>query len=253
MNYDELLELMQDRQSARIPFDQARPVPDGDLRRILEAARWAPSAHNMQNFQIVAVDDPMVLEKIGAIPSRISDVFLRENYQQLSFTEAELLQKKVGLLATMFPPSWRDPDRLEETVRESESQPAPLRQTLQSSPLLLIALSDASKRAPASEGDVLGIMSLGCLMENMWLMAQALGIGFQIMSVFSAPVVEAEVKGLLAIPDYFKIAFAARLGYPSSSAPLHYLRIRRDVEVFTSRNKFGNREWGEHPLATPTP
>ena len=29
------------------------------------------------------------------------------------------------------------------------------------------------KRAPASEGDALGIMSLGCVMQNMWLMAES--------------------------------------------------------------------------------
>jgi len=85
---------------------------------------------------------------------------------------------------------------------------------MQGCPVLLIVLHDSRKRAPASEGDVLGIISLGCMMENMWLMAQSLGIGLQIMSVFSGTSVEEEVKRMLAIPNYMKIAFAARLGYP---------------------------------------
>jgi CBS domain-containing protein len=45
---------------------------------------------------------------------------------------------------------------------------------LQASPTLLIALHDARKRAPASERDLLGIMSLGCVLQNMWFMATAL-------------------------------------------------------------------------------
>jgi nitroreductase len=73
--------------------------------QILEAARWAPTAHNMQNFEIIVVDDKTQLEKLGKIKSRISEDFLRENYQQLSFSEEELLKKKVGILGTMFPPS----------------------------------------------------------------------------------------------------------------------------------------------------
>jgi len=112
---------------------------------------------------------------------------------------------------------------------------------MQGCPVLLIVLHDSRKRAPASEGDVLGIISLGCTMENMWLMAQSLGIGMQIMSVFSGTSVEEEVKRMLAIPNYMKIAFAARLGYPvATPAHFHYLRVRRDVEEFTHQNRYGN-------------
>jgi nitroreductase len=100
---------------------------------------------------------------------------------------------------------------------------------------------DSRKRAPASEADVLGIMSLGCVMENMWLMAQSLWISFHIMSAFSANAVEKEVKGILDIPEYMKIAFACRLGYPAST-PTKYLRVRRDVEDFTHHNRFGNKQ-----------
>ena len=34
-----------------------------------------------------------------------------------------------------------------------------------------------------SPGDVLGMMSLGCVMENMWLMAESLGIRFHILAL----------------------------------------------------------------------
>jgi nitroreductase len=62
---------------------------------------------------------------------------------------------------------------------------------LQQTPLLLIVIYDSTKRAPAS--DVLGMMSLGCVTENMWLMAESLGIGFHILSVFSAESIEEEL------------------------------------------------------------
>jgi nitroreductase len=238
---NEMLKLIEERHSSRVPFDRERPIVKEDLRQILEAARWAPTAHNMQNFEIVVVDDQELLERIGNIQSQISEAFLRENYQQLSFSEEELLQKKVGILSTMFPPSWRDSARLEEVARESE--PMPLHQTMQGSPVLLIVIYDGRKRAPASEGDVLGLMSLGCMMENMWLMAQSLGINLQIMSVFSAPPVEQEIKLMLDIPSYMKIAFAARLGYPITT-PAKYLRVRRDVEEFTHQNQFGIKGLG---------
>ena len=76
-------------------------------------------AHNMQNFEILVVDDIELLEKIGNIKSRPSEDFVRENYEQLSSSEEELLKKKMGLLGTMFPPSWRDAAKLDEAIRES--------------------------------------------------------------------------------------------------------------------------------------
>jgi nitroreductase len=190
----------------------------------------------MQNFEIMVVDDTKLLEQLGKIESHISEEFIQENYQQLSFSEDELRQKKVGILGTMFPPTWTDPSKVDEAVRETSF----LNRTIRSSPVLLIVIYDPKKRAPASEGDVLGMMSLGCVMENMWLVAQSLGIGFMIMSVFSADSIENEVKRVLNIPENVKIAYACRLGYPVS-APAKYLRVRRDVEDFTHHNRFGNR------------
>jgi nitroreductase len=209
-----------------------------DLEQIIDAGRWAPTAHNMQNFEIVVVDDKQVLEEIGNIKSRVSEAFIRENYQQLSFSEEELLRKKVGILGTGFPPDWRDPAKLDKAVRES--RPSPLNQRLRGSPVLLIVVYDARKRAPASEGDVLGFMSLGCVMENMWLTAQSLGISVQVLSVFATNSAEKEVKRILNVPQYMKVAFAFRLGYPVST-PVKSLRVRRDADAFTHHNRFDNK------------
>ena len=225
-----ILELMQARRSSRMPFDPDRRIPPQDLRRILEAARWAPTAHNMQNFQIIVVDDKALLETIGRISEAPTEIFLRENYAQLSFSEAELLRKKTGLLASMFPPSWLRPG--------SMPTEAPAGGVMQPCAALLLVIYDARKRAPASEGDMLGMMSLGCVMQNIWLMAEARGIGMQILSAFSAPDAESELRFLLAIPGEIRIAFACRLGYPSAAASEH-LRVRRDIEDAVHLNRYG--------------
>jgi len=232
----DILKLIKERHSSRVVFDPERPVAKKDLEKILEAGRWSPTAHNMQNFDILVVDDKELLDKIGNIKSKTREEFIKENYQQLSFSEKELLKKKVGVLATSFPPEWRDPSKFDQVI----GQGRPLQQTMKNSPVILIVVYDSRKRAPASEGDVLGIMSLGCVMENMWLMAQSLGIGFQIMSTFSGELVEKEVKKILNIPEYMKIAFAVRVGYPIS-APAKYLRVRRDLKDFVHHNRFGQK------------
>jgi nitroreductase len=234
----EILKIIQERQSSRVPFDPNRPISKENLEQILEAAKWTPTAHNMQNFDVIIIDDKAVLEKIGNIKSRISEEFLRENYKQLSFSKEELLKKKTGILGAMFPPDWVDPKKMAETAQKAT--PMPLTQSIRGSPTLLIIVYDSRKRAPASHGDVLGCISLGCLMENVWLMAQSLGISLHILSSFSAPPVESEIKKLLGVPEYLKIAFTCRLGYPMGANK--YLRVRRDIEDFTHYNKFGNKE-----------
>jgi nitroreductase len=234
----EILKIIQERHSSRVPFEREHPIAKEDLLQILEAGRWAPTAHNMQNFEIIVVDERKQLEKLGNIESRISEDFLRENYQQLSFSEEEWLKKKVGILGKMFPPSWQTPGDWSKVARESE--PSTLDQTIKGSPTVLIVTYDSRKRAPASEGDVLGFISLGCMMENVWLMAQSLGIGVQIMSVFSGDSVEREVKKILEIPEYMRIAYAVRLGY-SASKPSKFLRVRRDVIDLAHYNRFGEK------------
>ena len=40
----DILKLVRERRSSRIPFDLERPVAKEDLEKVLEAARWSPTA-----------------------------------------------------------------------------------------------------------------------------------------------------------------------------------------------------------------
>ncbi len=233
---NEILKLICERHSSRVPFDAGRPLSGEDLTEILEAARWTPTAHNMQNFEIIVVKDKKVLEMIGNIKRPVSEIFIRENYRQLSFSEEELMRKKTGIMGAMFPPSWRNPDFKLDKADEKEI--ASMQRPLPAGPILLIVVYDPGRRAPASEGDFLGIISLGCLMENMWLAAASLGIEMHIISSLSS---EPGVRKILNIPDNLVIAFSCRLGYPVSK-PAAYLRVRRDIMDFIHHNIYGNKE-----------
>src|ERR1035437_7877323 len=135
--------VIRNRHSERVPFDPERQLAEVDLQAILQAARWAPTAHNMQNFEIIVVDDTSRLAAIGRVRGGTSQDFIRENYAQLSFSEEELIQKGTGLLATMFPPSWRDPDGGIEQATDVEH--GFLDATMGSSPRVMMALYDPSK------------------------------------------------------------------------------------------------------------
>jgi nitroreductase len=229
----EILNVIQERRSSRGPFDPRRPVARRDLEQILEAARWAPTAHNMQNFEIVVVDDPALLESMTRLKSPLSMEFIRENYAQLSFSEAELEKRKVGLLASRFPAAWTNPQATAEELAATE-------RALPTAPTMLFVVYDPTRRAPASQGDFLGAISLGCATENMWLVAETLGIAFQVVSSYAGDAVQEDVRRLLGIPEPLRLAYAIRLGYPLAS-PGAYQRVRRDLPDFAHHNGYGRR------------
>ena len=70
--------LIKERRSVRAPFDPSHPIAMQDVQQILEAARWSPTAHNMQNFEIVVVDDKEHLKKLGDQVSAFGGVHSRE-------------------------------------------------------------------------------------------------------------------------------------------------------------------------------
>jgi len=233
-----LFDLMRSRQSARVPFDPGHKLAPDVLQDLLRAAAWAPTAHNMQNFEILVIDDARILEAIGRITTQPTAAFIRENFALLAFSREELRCKRTGLLASGFPSAWvTHAGNLDEVA--ANSAPLPLGRSLQGAPCLLLVLYDPHKRAPDSEGDRLGLISLGCVLQNLWLAAHAAGVGMQILSVFSTPPVEAQLRRMLDIPERLHIAYSCRLGYPVASP--EYERVRRPVGEFTSHNGYHHR------------
>jgi len=235
MDPADVLLLMTARHSSRGPFDPSRPIDPDALHQILRAATWAPTAHNMQNFEFVVVRDPAVLAHLGDLESATSPEFIQENYAQLSFSEAELAAKKTGLLADRFPPEWTS-EAAQHGLLEPEARP--LGSQVREGPVLMVLVYDPSRRAPASENDFLGAISLGCVIENMWLMATSLGIGFHIISpLANKPLVE-DVKEVLGIPPELAVALSIRLGYPIEDDPGP--RVRRELTDFANRDRYSH-------------
>lgn len=237
---DLLLQLIRKRRSSRGGFNPDQQVPGPALARILEAARWAPTPNNMQNFHIVVVDDPAALAMIAALPAEMSEAYLKENYALLSSNEAELRTKKVGTLARIYPRAWVDPEAWNPEA-DDRSQLTYLGRALLQPKVLLVVGYDATLRAPGSQNDTLGHMGLGCVLENMWLMAESLALNMHVLTVFSDSAVETEVQKVLKMAPRMKIAFACGLGY-SAETSTESVRVRRDLDDFVHHNTFGHKD-----------
>jgi nitroreductase len=229
---------MWQRHSCRAAFDPRRKIRESDMLRILDAVRWAPTAHNGQNFEVIAVDDEPCLAAISAVRLPAAETFVRDECHHLSLSEAEMLRAKTGLLASMLPASWQETELSQDG---GAARHIYIGRTIQECPALLVVVYDGRLAPPASQEASLGLMSLGCVMQNLWLATESLGISMQVLTAFGADAVENEVRLILAIPQHMKIAFAARLGYPLTVSE-SYLRVRRKIQEFTHRNRYEVRE-----------
>ncbi len=214
---DDVLQLIRSRKSTRAPFDRSLPVTDEELKRILEAGRWTPTAHNIQNYEIVAVRDPDLLGRIGRIKYVVPPEFLEENLKSVSSSEAEWEQKKTGVLATQVPPEFLVAGR-ELSEDEQAALNARFEKLITATSCLLIVLYDRSRPASGWTGDDIGLISLGFLLENMWLMATAQGVDFSIISILGEPPAAKEITAILGIPERLSIIFGIRLGRTATKA-----------------------------------
>ncbi|SFS18145.1 Nitroreductase [Granulicella pectinivorans] len=235
----DILATIHNRHSMRGAFDLGRPVSPETQEKILQAAQWAPTPTNMQNFEMIVVNSADQLDAIGKIPADMSEQFLRETYALLSFTETELAAKRTGMLASSFPLAWTNPEAWNPEA-DARSQLTFLDRTIGETPLLMFVLYDGSRRAPGSDADTVGLISLGCVMENMWLACESLGLGFHVLTVVSDGAVEKQLRSLMHIPVQMKIAFACSIGYAAQqTAP--DTRVRRLLKDFVHYNKFDAR------------
>jgi nitroreductase len=64
ISVDAFLEVLRSRRSIRSGFLKDVPVPDEYIDKILEAARWAPSAGNSQPWEFLVIRDSQTRDKI---------------------------------------------------------------------------------------------------------------------------------------------------------------------------------------------
>jgi nitroreductase len=140
------------------------------------------------------------------------------------------------MLASSFPSAWTNPEAW-NPESDYRSQLTFLGRAIGETPLMMFVVYDATKRAPGSEGDPVGLISLGCVLENMWLVCESLELGLHVLTVVSDGPVEHKLKDVLRVPANMKIAFACSIGYAAD--PLaSYTRVRRDLNDFVHYNKF---------------
>lgn len=224
----DLFEAIRRRHTTNGPFLD-RPVAPEHKRQILEMAVRAPSHFNSQPWRFILVEDQARRAELGEIAGESMRMLMEQGrfWQQyrrfFRFSQDEADQSQDGIHFDNMPAVLRPFAKYLFTERGTGMMntfqvPRVLgndaRRLVASSPLLLgIALSQ-ELYVP---GDLTGLyttISLGAVVQTIWLTATSLGMGVQFVSTpQEIPAQWARVSALLGVPEGFELIALFRLGY----------------------------------------
>lgn len=197
MQYEEFLDLISSRRTIRAM--KPDPVPGDMVRKLLEAARWAPTGFNMQPVELLVVEDA----GLRAAVRRIVDDYKNADFFALEATREEW-QGSPWSAQTHGP--WRCPD----------------------APVMIAVLGDTRRRVglpmaaryATQKGDSIFESSLANAFLYLLLAAHSLGLAAQPVSAVKYPSVQGRVKHLLNLPDFIYVYDLVLAGWSAMDRPV---------------------------------
>lgn len=221
-SYGQLLGLAMFRRSVRRL--RSEPVPDESIEKILEAARWAPSAGNAQPWEFLVVKDKDTIGKLAELYE-----YQMVEKKWLEATRAEKMQ--------MYPgdpfPGLEDRPALDR-FRDDVAGKASFRNTA----CLIFPLTDERwhhaypLRTLMDKGRQHIISSMASVVLIMHLAAAALDLATQWISDFGSPWLAGMTKHLLGIPRHVIIYEAMSVGYPEYYPKPRYVKPLKELVHF---------------------
>ena len=186
------------------------PVPDDVLRRVIDAARYAPTGGNRQGVRFLVVRD-------AAKRRALRDLYLPLWEQYAS--------RAVAKPGAPLPKLLQDADHMARHLDEVPVHVVVCAQTAD-----LMATDRHLERVSVVAG-----ASIYPSVQNLLLAARTEGLGTALTTLLCA--VEPKVKELLAIPDNVATAALIPLGYPAKAFPKKL--SRRPVEEIAFADTYG--------------
>jgi nitroreductase len=198
------------------------PIPDDVLRRVLQAAAWAPTGGNVQPWRIVAVKDPALKQRLGALYEERWTVYAKGYRARIPADAPEATRR-----------------RIERTVAAGDY----LASHFGATPVIavfcfnpkLMAITDSKLDRPS----VVGGGSVYTAVENLLLACRAEGLGCVLTTLLCE--CEPAVRELLAVPEPWGTAAAIPIGYPVGRG--HGPLIRRPLGELTFLDSWGKLLW----------
>ena len=215
---DAFLEVHQRRRSIRTGFLRDKPVPDELIEKILEAARWAPSAGNSQPWEFLVIRSLEIRE-------RIVEIFKTQMRDKIEIEEATRGQRR----------------RVNAGV---DFRYAPVHVLVLGDP----RTNDAyPMRTKLDKWEAHFYSSLANCVVQMLLAAEALGLSSMYISDVASPYFSVMLKSLLGIPEPLQIYHLLPIGFAKRSPTIHH--PRRALEEMVHHERYDRSKFrGEAEL-----
>lgn len=200
-------------------------VPDRDVEKILECARWAPSPENTQNWRFILVRDQKMKDAVARVATEASSVVF--GGAPYSVTSGRLWY---------LPPS-RRPVIVERMVQRRPGESI-FGYNKDADVMVVACFSLTHGDSPRGVWSDMGIayypLAMAC--QNMWLAATALGygMGFNFFPVASGANVE-WLKDVLGIPPGWMPRATLGIGLPSRRRVLGPSRYPLEGIIYEER------------------
>ena len=219
----DLVTAMRTNASARSFTDE--PVPDEQLFRILDNARFAPSGGNKQGWHVIVLKDPTMRLSIAKLA-------------RMGWNEyATLTAAGQRPFAADDTGRWPGPGSVDLEEARRTDRPWRFMEGLENVPALLLVAVDLRELAATDvDLDRTQLVAGGSIYpfcQNILLAARGEGLG-GVMTTFVVRQ-EPEAQRLLGLPKYMAIASMIALGHPRETITK---LARRPVESFTTIDRF---------------
>ena len=204
---DAFLEVLQGRRSIRTGFLRDKPVPDKLIEKILEAARWAPSAGNSQPWEFLVIRSLEIREKIVEI----------------------------------FKTQMRDKIEIEEATR-GQRRRVNAGVDFRHAPVHVLVLGDPRTndaypmRTKLDKWEAHFYSSLANCVLQMLLAAEALGRSSMYISDVASPYFSVMLESLLGIPEPLQIYHLLPIGFAKRGPTIHH--PRRALEEIVHHERY---------------
>jgi nitroreductase len=193
------------------------PIPEPVLRRVLEAATWAPSGGNAQPWRIVAVRDRGARRALRELYLPLWEAYAGEYREQTEGLRGDALERSRRMMAAA-----------DHLARH-----------LDVSPVIAVFCFDPRRMAITDAGlgrpSVVGGASLYPAVQNLLLACRAEGLGCVLTTLLCQA--EPQVRALLEIPEPWATAAFVPIGWPAGRG--HGPLERRPLERMAFGDRFG--------------
>ena len=193
------------------------PIPDDVLRRVLEAATWAPTGGNRQPWRIIVVKDPVRKKRLGELYGQSWAAYIKR-YRTLPPDTPQAVREKSDRVVRAG------------TYLATHFHEIPVIAIFCFDPTQL-AVTDAK----LDRVSVVGGGSIYPAVENLLLACRAEGLGCVLTTLLCES--EPEIRQMLAIPQPWATAAAIPIGYPVGRG--HGPISRRPLEDMTYLDSWG--------------